>query len=138
MAIEPNRVYSREEATDVLGVSLSTLKRMINSGALRVSQPDEMRRIFITGQALLETEQVENPAIAADRPAIQPNAIYSRQEAADILNISLSTMKRLINSDQIVISQPPGMRRVFITGQSLLDFLESHIMEPSEDFDDDE
>ena len=36
-------------------VSLSTLKRvsLINNGHLRVSKPDGMRRIFITGESLL-------------------------------------------------------------------------------------
>ena len=53
IAIEPFVVYSRQEAAQALGVSLSTLKRLINNGHLRVSKPDGMRRIFITGESLL-------------------------------------------------------------------------------------
>jgi len=52
--IEPLRIYSREEVTEVLNISLSTVKRLIKSGKLRASQPDGMRRVFITGQAILE------------------------------------------------------------------------------------
>lgn len=52
--IEPNRVYSRNEVVEILNVSLSTVKRMIASGQLRASQPDGMRRVFITGQAILD------------------------------------------------------------------------------------
>ncbi len=54
IAIEPFAVYSRQEAAQALGVSLSTLKRLISNGHLRVSKPDGMRRIFITGESLLD------------------------------------------------------------------------------------
>lgn len=37
----------------MLGISLSTLKRLIHSGDLAVSQPGNGRRIFITGASLL-------------------------------------------------------------------------------------
>jgi len=51
--IDPNAVYSREEAAEALGVSLSTLKKLINGGYLRVSQPAGIRRIFIKGESIL-------------------------------------------------------------------------------------
>jgi excisionase family DNA binding protein len=57
------------------------------------------------------------------RPPIEPLRIYSREEAAEVLNVSLSTVKRLIKSRQLRASQPEGMRRVFITGQAMLDLL---------------
>ncbi|XWX03546.1 helix-turn-helix domain-containing protein [Aggregatilineales bacterium SYSU G02658] len=56
---------------------------------------------------------------------IQASAVYSRQEAAEALGISLSTLKRLINNGYLEISKPHGMRRVFITGSSILRMLES-------------
>ena len=56
---------------------------------------------------------------------INENAIYSREEAAYALGVSLSTLKRLINSGHLVASQPAGMRRVFIQGSSILDMLNS-------------
>jgi excisionase family DNA binding protein len=59
------------------------------------------------------------------RPPIEPLRVYSREEAAEVLNISLSTVKRLINAGHIRISQPEGMRRVFIMGQALLEFIEA-------------
>ncbi len=59
------------------------------------------------------------------RPVIEPNRVYSRAEVAEILNVSLSTVKRAIAAGQIRISQPPGMRRVFITGQAILEMLEA-------------
>lgn len=50
---------------------------------------------------------------------IEPGAVYSRQEAAEALGISLSTLKRLIKRGHLTVSKPQGMRRVFITGESL-------------------
>ncbi len=64
------------------------------------------------------------------RPPIEPNRVYSRAEVAEILNVSLSTVKRAIASGQIRVSQPPGMRRVFITGQAILDMLEASEVDP--------
>jgi excisionase family DNA binding protein len=52
-SIDPQAVYSRQEAAEALGVSLSTLKKMINAGYLRVSQPAGIRRIFIRGESIL-------------------------------------------------------------------------------------
>lgn len=59
------------------------------------------------------------------RPVIEPNRIYSREEVAEILNVSLSTVKRLIASRALRVSQPPGMRRLLIKGQHILDLLEA-------------
>lgn len=52
LRIENGSVYSRQEAAEALGVSLSTLKRLIRKGHLRVSKPDGMRRVFITGESI--------------------------------------------------------------------------------------
>jgi excisionase family DNA binding protein len=52
--ISTNAVYSRQEAADILGVSLSTLKKLIDAGYLRVSRPDGVRRVFIQGSSILE------------------------------------------------------------------------------------
>lgn len=57
------------------------------------------------------------------RPVIEPNRVYSREEVAEVLNVSLSTVKRLIAARRIRASQPPGMRRVLILGQHILEFL---------------
>jgi excisionase family DNA binding protein len=59
--IEPGAVYSREEAAVSLGISLSTLKRLIRKGHLKVSKPDGMRRVFITGESILS--MLENTAV---------------------------------------------------------------------------
>ncbi len=53
-AIDRNAVYSRQEAADVLGVSLSTLKKLIDAGYLRVSRPAGVRRVFIRGASIIE------------------------------------------------------------------------------------
>jgi excisionase family DNA binding protein len=50
---------------------------------------------------------------------IESGAVYSRQEAAAALGISLSTLKRLIKNGHLEVSKPNGMRRVFITGESI-------------------
>ena len=58
------------------------------------------------------------------RPPIHENTVYSREEAADALGVSLSTLKRLIATGQLSASQPAGMRRVFIKGSSILQMLD--------------
>ncbi len=62
---------------------------------------------------------------------IEDGAVYSRQEAAEALGISLSTLKRLVKKGYLEVSKPHGMRRVFITGSSILAMLESTKMDVS-------
>ena len=63
------------------------------------------------------------------KPVIEPGAVYSRQEAAEALGISLSTLKRLVKNGYLRVSKPIGMRRVFITGESILSMLDSTVVE---------
>ncbi|MBK9750213.1 MAG: helix-turn-helix domain-containing protein [Anaerolineae bacterium] len=63
------------------------------------------------------------------KPRIEPGAVYSRQEAAEALGISLSTLKRLVKNGHLRVSKPNGMRRVFITGESILAMLNETIIE---------
>ncbi len=65
------------------------------------------------------------------KPLIESGAVYSRQEAAEALGISLSTLKRLIKNGYLRVSKPHGMRRVFITGESILAMLEDTTVERS-------
>ncbi len=65
-----------------------------------------------------------------ERPIIEPNRVYSREEVAEVLNVSLSTVKRLIGSGQLRVSNPAGMRRVLIRGQHILDLLENTELRP--------
>jgi excisionase family DNA binding protein len=65
-----------------------------------------------------------------ERPPIEPNRVYSREEVAEVLNVSLSTVKRMILSGQLRISQPPGMRRVLILGQHILDLIAASEVKP--------
>ncbi len=58
------------------------------------------------------------------KPTIQTGSVYSRQEAAEALGVSLSTLKRLIKNGHLRVSKPNGMRRVFITGESILAMLD--------------
>lgn len=58
------------------------------------------------------------------REPIHADAIYSREEAAELLGVSLSTIKRLIASGELVASRPDSIRRVFIKGSSILRMLE--------------
>lgn len=64
-----------------------------------------------------------------DKLRIEPGAVYSRQEAAEALGISLSTLKRLIKKGHLQVSKPSGMRRVFITGESILKMLNTTAVE---------
>ena len=58
------------------------------------------------------------------KQVINANAVYSRQEAADALGISLSTLQRLIDEGYLRASRPAGMRRVFIQGSSIFEMLD--------------
>ncbi|MBN2471783.1 MAG: helix-turn-helix domain-containing protein [Anaerolineae bacterium] len=63
--------------------------------------------------------------MADNRPGIDPNAIYSRQETARLLGVSLSTLKKLINNGHLKVSRPPGLRRIFIKGENILVMLDA-------------
>lgn len=63
--------------------------------------------------------------MASQRPGIDPNAIYSRHEAARLLGVSLSTLQKLVNNGHLKVSRPPGMRRIFIKGQSIMVMLDA-------------
>ena len=64
-----------------------------------------------------------------ERPAVQPNAIYSRQEAAHLMGVSLTTVKRLIAQGHLLASRPQGTRRVLIRGSYILKMLDQTVME---------
>jgi excisionase family DNA binding protein len=61
--------------------------------------------------------------------SINPEAVYSRQEAAEMLGVSLSTLKKLINAGFLRVSQPVGLRRIFIRGESILAMLDQTVVE---------
>ena len=63
------------------------------------------------------------------RDPVHPDAIYSREEAAQLLGVSLSTIKRLIAAGQLEASRPDGIRRIFIKGASILRMLEETKLE---------
>ncbi|NJL92961.1 MAG: helix-turn-helix domain-containing protein [Anaerolineae bacterium] len=70
LTIDPNAVYSRREATEALGISLSTLKKLVDHGFLEVSRPPGMRRIFIQGSSILRMlEQTTVNMIDEERQA---------------------------------------------------------------------
>ena len=64
-----------------------------------------------------------------EKPAIEPNAIYSREEAANLLGVSLTTVKRLIAQGHLMASRPQGTRRVLIRGSYILRMLDQSVME---------
>jgi len=66
------------------------------------------------------------------RPPIEATRVYSREEAAEVLNVSLSTVRRMIASGVLRVSQPPGMRRVLILGQHILDLIAMSELKPGE------
>jgi excisionase family DNA binding protein len=79
--IEPNAVYSREEAAEILGVSLSTVKRMIAEGYLQVSRLNGGRRLFIRGVnilAMLDQATVQNQT--SRKPALSRSPDPERSE----------------------------------------------------------
>lgn len=69
---------------------------------------------------------------SGEKLTIQPDAVYSRKEAAQALGVSLSTLKKLIDQGYLQVSQPPGMRRVFIQGSSILRMLDQTVVNVDE------
>ena len=65
------------------------------------------------------------------REPIEPHAIYSREETANLLGVSLSTVKRLIASGDLEASRPESIRRIFIKGSSILAMLEATRLDPA-------
>ncbi len=65
----------------------------------------------------------------AVKEPIQEHAVYSREEVADLLGVSLSTIKRLIQTGQLEASKPNGVRRVFIQGSSIMRMLDESRVE---------
>ena len=63
--VHPDTIYSREEAAELLGVSLSTIKRLIAAGQLEASRPDSIRRVFIKGSSIMR--MLEETKIGAIR-----------------------------------------------------------------------
>jgi excisionase family DNA binding protein len=63
-----------------------------------------------------------------EKPTIEPNAIYSREEAAAMLGVSLTTLKRLITQGHLMASRPNGTRRVLIRGSYILKMLDQNVM----------
>ncbi|MCG8353655.1 MAG: helix-turn-helix domain-containing protein [Chloroflexales bacterium] len=63
------------------------------------------------------------------RESINPDVVYSREEAAELLGVSLSTVKRLIAAGQLEASRPASIRRIFIRGSSILRMLDETLIE---------
>ncbi len=66
---------------------------------------------------------------SGNRPSIDALAVYSREEAAQALGVSLSSLKKLINAGYLRISKPANMRRIFIKGESILAMLDQTVVE---------
>ena len=64
------------------------------------------------------------------KSVVEPNAIYTRAETAMLLGISMSTLKQIIRGGHLKVSQPTGIRRVFIQGASILEMLEQTVTSP--------
>ena len=64
-----------------------------------------------------------------DRPIVQPNAVYSREQVAELLGVSLATIKRLIAEGHLMASKPGGTRRVLIRGSYILKMLDQNLVE---------
>ena len=67
---------------------------------------------------------MERHELLLAKDIVEPNAIYTREEAAQVLGVSLATLKRLIRAGHLVVSQPAGVRRIFIKGSSILQMLD--------------
>ncbi len=67
--------------------------------------------------------------MVSEKPGIKPDAVYSRKEVAQLLGISLSTVKRIIADGHLKVSKLNGMRRIFIKGSNIINMLEQSIVQ---------
>jgi excisionase family DNA binding protein len=86
----------------------------------------ELNRVKLCVVAFVQKGMIMNK-----REPIQPETVYSREEVADLLGVSLSTVKRLISAGQLEASRPDSIRRIFIKGSSVLKMLEETRLGPT-------
>ena len=71
----------------------------------------------------MQSVPISEPETKFSRPSIEPQAIYSKDEAANLTGTSYSTIHRAIEAGKLRVARLN--RRVAIRGEALLRWIES-------------
>ena len=122
MVIERYQVYTRDEAAALLRMTVMELDDILQAAG--VAGIDTGRRKVYLGEVLLRAMGAEFPESAATSSAphdISPHTTYSTDQAAQLLRISVRTLRRLSRNGQLKPARLGG--RIVYQGQELLRFL---------------
>jgi excisionase family DNA binding protein len=115
----------REEQERLGGGPINELHALLAFMRLNEDTPG---RVF--GELGVRPEQVEEYARAAGAGAVEPEKLYSPEEAADYLGIHVQTVRAWIRSGRLAASRLAGQRALRIKASDLLTVLEP--VDPSE------
>jgi hypothetical protein len=127
-AIERYRVYTRDEAALLMRMSPDDMDTLLET--MRLAAVSIGRRKTYLGEILLRAQGadlIEVPIIQYHPCEIYPNAVYSAEQAAQLLHVPLRTLQHLSSTGQLRKAQL-GKHPVYL-GQELLRFLQDSIRE---------
>ena len=122
MTIERYQVYTRDEAAALLRMTAMELDDVLQAAGLAGIETGRCK-VYL-GEVLLRAMGAEFSERADTPPAphdISPHTAYSTDQAAQLLHISVRTLRRLSRDGQIKPARLGG--RIVYQGQELLRFL---------------
>ena len=122
MIIERYQVYTRDEAAALLRMTAMELDNVLQAAGM--AGIDTGRRKVYLGEVLLRAMGAEFSGCTDTPPAprdISPHTAYSTDQAAQLLRISVRTLRRLSRNGQLRPARLGG--RIVYEGQELLRFL---------------
>ena len=122
LSIERYQVYTRDEAAALLRMTAIELDDVLQAAGL-VGIETGRRKVYL-GEVLLRAMGAEFPEHAATPTAphdISPHTAYSSGQAAQLLHISVRTLRRLSSNGWLKPARLGG--RIVYQGQELLRFL---------------
>jgi len=122
MIIERYQVYTRDEAAALLRMTAMELDDVLQAAGLAGIETGR-RKVYL-GEVLLRAMGAEFPECANRPPTtrdISPHTAYSAGQAAQVLRISVRTLRRLSRNGRLKPARLGG--RIVYQGQELLRFL---------------
>ena len=122
MIIERYQVYTRDEAAALLRMTAMELDDVLQVAGM--AGIDTGRRKVYLGEVLLRATGAEFRGCTDTSPAprdISPHTAYSTDQAAQLLRISVRTLRRLSRNGRLKPARLGG--RIVYQGQELLRFL---------------
>ena len=122
MIIERYQVYTRDKAAALLRMTAMEMDDVLQAAGL--TGMDTGRRKVYLGEVLLRAMGAEFSGRTDAPPAprdISPHTTYSTDQAAQLLRISVRTLRRLSRNGQLRPARLGG--RIVYQGQELLHFL---------------